>query len=289
MTTRAWDRGPLPPGVRVADDVRFERHDVTFRRYRSERDVGLDIGPGVRIHTWTEFSIEPEGRMVVGARSVLVGATIMCAERIEIGRDVVISYDVTIADCDFHPLDPELRKQDAIANSPFGDVSQRPRLVTPTEKLLRTYPVAARDLRHRRLASTRLRDDPRLGIRRPAPTPARTGDHLDPTIAVARTIGRRSVLSCQRHCHHPVVLPQGRQVARFSSRRAMCRRDTAYFGSVGPLSSLWHLLGADGQAGHPREGCPWPLCSSPEERGGRKRAAGIPHRSLCHHSRDGAE
>jgi carbonic anhydrase/acetyltransferase-like protein (isoleucine patch superfamily) len=130
MSFGIWADGPLPPGVVVADDVRFERHDVTFRRYRSERPVGLEIGHGVRIHTWTEFSIEPAGTMVVGARSVLVGALIMCAERIEIGSDVVISYDVTIADCDFHPLAAGARRDDTVAISPDGDIATRAPLVT---------------------------------------------------------------------------------------------------------------------------------------------------------------
>ena len=50
----------------------------------------------------------------------------MCASGISVGRRVVISYHVTIADSDFHPLDPEARKRDAIANAPFGDKSRRP-------------------------------------------------------------------------------------------------------------------------------------------------------------------
>ena len=45
---------------------------------------------------------------------------------IEIGRGVVISYNVTIADADFHPIDPDARRQDAIANAPNGDRSKRP-------------------------------------------------------------------------------------------------------------------------------------------------------------------
>ncbi len=56
--------------------------------------------------------------MSVGDRSVLVGATILCAGRISIGRDVVVSYHVTIADADLHPHDPELRRLDAIAHAP---------------------------------------------------------------------------------------------------------------------------------------------------------------------------
>jgi acetyltransferase-like isoleucine patch superfamily enzyme len=41
-----------------------------------------------------------------------------------------VSYNVTIADCDFHPIDVETRRQDAIATSPGGDRARRPPLVT---------------------------------------------------------------------------------------------------------------------------------------------------------------
>src|SRR5208337_1959384 len=67
-----------------------------------------------------------------------------------------------------------------------------------------------------------------LLFRRPTAAALATRDHLDAPITNARTIGRRSVLRIQHHCHHTVVLPQGRQVAQFSSRRAMCCRDIAY-------------------------------------------------------------
>jgi acetyltransferase-like isoleucine patch superfamily enzyme len=130
MTAPLWDDGPLPPGVRVGKDVHFERHAVSLRRYRSEREIGLDIGDGVRVYTWTEFSIEPEGAIVVGPRSVLVGGLFMCAERIEIGADAVISYDVTIADCDFHPIEPVARRNDSVAISPDSHLAQRAPLVT---------------------------------------------------------------------------------------------------------------------------------------------------------------
>jgi acetyltransferase-like isoleucine patch superfamily enzyme len=47
-----------------------------------------------------------------------------------VGKRVILSYNVTVADCDFHPRDPAQRKQDAIANAPEGDLSQRPALVS---------------------------------------------------------------------------------------------------------------------------------------------------------------
>ena len=127
--TGNWDHGTLPGNVVVGDDVLIERRD-SFRRYRSEQEPGLVLADSVRVYTWTEFSIEPSGQVTVGPGSLLVGATIMCAERITIGSGVVISYNVTIADCDFHPRDPKLRIADAIANAPGGDLRMRPPLET---------------------------------------------------------------------------------------------------------------------------------------------------------------
>ncbi len=56
----------------------------------------------------------------------MVGAVIMCAERINVGRDVVISHHVTIADSDFHPIGLEERRADAIANAPDSDGPRGP-------------------------------------------------------------------------------------------------------------------------------------------------------------------
>src|SRR5207302_3921771 len=81
-------------------------------------------GDRVRAFTWTEFNVEPTGLLEIGADSVLVGAVFMCAERISIGRAVVVSYNVTIADSDFHPLDPEQRRRDAIANAPGSELAR---------------------------------------------------------------------------------------------------------------------------------------------------------------------
>jgi acetyltransferase-like isoleucine patch superfamily enzyme len=126
--TGTWDYAALPANVRIGAGCYLERSDA-FARFRSQRDPGLVLGDRVKAYSWTAFSIEPEGIVEVGDDAVLVGAQFMCAESIRVGKGVVISYNVTIADCDFHPHDPELRKLDAIANAPAGDATQRPPLV----------------------------------------------------------------------------------------------------------------------------------------------------------------
>ena len=127
--TGEWDRASLPRNVRVGTGCFLERRD-SFKRFRSTREPGLVLGDRVRVYTWTEFNLEPDGVLEVGADSVLVGAIFMCADRVRLGERVVVSYNVTIADSDFHPRDPEARRLDAIAIAPGGDRSRRPEIVS---------------------------------------------------------------------------------------------------------------------------------------------------------------
>jgi acetyltransferase-like isoleucine patch superfamily enzyme len=123
--TGDWDYSTLPSNVRVGTDCWIERRD-SFSRFRSVQEPGLVLGDRVRVYTWTTFNAESNACIEVGDDSTLVGAIFMCAEQIKLGRNVVISYHVTLADSDFHPITPSLRIQDAIAISPQGDPTRRP-------------------------------------------------------------------------------------------------------------------------------------------------------------------
>src|SRR5581483_4862159 len=126
--TGRWNYGALPGNVRLGRDCFLERREA-FGRFRSRRDPGLVLGDRVRLLTWTTFNVEPDGFVRVGDDTVLVGAVLMAAESITIGARCVVSYNVTIADSDFHPLGIEERREDAVANAPFGDRSARPPVV----------------------------------------------------------------------------------------------------------------------------------------------------------------
>src|SRR5205807_7943973 len=105
--TGAWDYSTLPSNVVLGRDCFLERKQ-SFERFRSTRQPGLVLGDGVHVFMWSGVSVEPDGVVEIGAGSMLVGAILMCAERITIGERVIVSYNVTIADCDFHPHDPDL-------------------------------------------------------------------------------------------------------------------------------------------------------------------------------------
>ena len=124
-----WNYGSLPPNIIIGRDCFLERKEI-FNRFRSIRQPGLILGDGVSVYTWTTFNVDPEGLLEIGDHSVVVGAVFMCAEHIRIGRRVVISHNVTLADSDFHPRDPDDRIADAIANAPENRGARRPRIVT---------------------------------------------------------------------------------------------------------------------------------------------------------------
>jgi acetyltransferase-like isoleucine patch superfamily enzyme len=127
--TGAWDYAALPKNVHLGKGCYLECKS-SFRRFRTKRDPGLVIGDRTRVYTWTAFSVEPGGSIKVGNDCELVGAVFWCGGEITIGNRVTISYNVILADSDFHPLDPDLRRADAVAVSPGGDESARPPLVT---------------------------------------------------------------------------------------------------------------------------------------------------------------
>ncbi len=120
-----WDYSLLPANILVGRDCWFERKD-SFGAFRSQLQPGLVLGERVKVFTWTSFNVEQSGFVEVGDDATLVGPVFMCTERITVGKRVVIAYNVTIADSDFHPIDPDQRKRDAVAISPFGNQSQRP-------------------------------------------------------------------------------------------------------------------------------------------------------------------
>ena len=127
--TGRWDYETLPANIRVGRDCFIEQRSC-FEHCRSRRDPAVVLGDRVRVYNWTRFNLEPTGTVEVGDDSTLVGAMFMGAGRITIGRRTIVSHSVTIADCDFHPRDPDARRADAEAIAPGGDLSSKAELVT---------------------------------------------------------------------------------------------------------------------------------------------------------------
>ena len=115
-----WWHKPIPEGV-VWGDGFYAETAQCFRFMRSKKSPGIVFGDHCSVYAGCSFSLGPQGSLTVGDYTLLNGALIMSEERIEIGSHCLISWNVGIADSDFHPIDPAARLQDAMALAPFAE------------------------------------------------------------------------------------------------------------------------------------------------------------------------
>lgn len=125
-----WWQHPIPPNVTWGEGLYLETAQI-FRFMRSKRPDAVVLGEHVSCYAGVSFAIGVNGSCKIGDFSLLNGALIMADERIEIGKHVLISWNVGIADSDFHPLDAAQRRIDTYALAPFyKDRPPRPALKT---------------------------------------------------------------------------------------------------------------------------------------------------------------
>ncbi len=122
-----WTEGTPPPNVRLGPGT-IVTDDLAFKRFHSKEPDALVIGAQCTMDG-VHFDLGEQGRMVVGDYCYFTNAVLLCELEVRIGNYVVIGWNTTISDTDFHPLAPAERIADAIALSPLGKGSPRPPLV----------------------------------------------------------------------------------------------------------------------------------------------------------------
>lgn len=125
----AWTDGPLPPNVRVGAGTTIAGKHA-FRRFRTQAPDALIIGAHGCMDG-VHFALGPQARMRIGNHCYFTNPVLMCELEMQFGDYVMIGWNATIADSDFHPLDPALRIQDAIACSHLGGAPRQPVVSRP--------------------------------------------------------------------------------------------------------------------------------------------------------------
>ena len=125
-----WWTQPIPENVDFGEGFYCETAQI-FRFLRNKAPHAVQIGNHVSCYAGCSFSSGKNGFAKIGDFTLLNGALIMAEERIEIGSHCLVSWNVGIADSDFHPLAPAQRLIDAKALAPFyKDRPPRPILET---------------------------------------------------------------------------------------------------------------------------------------------------------------
>lgn len=114
-----------PRNVMVGDQS-LVTGDLAFKRFHSlVKPVALRIGAGCTMDG-VHFNLGPHARMFIDDHCYFTNAVLLCELEIRIGSHVLIGWNTTIADTDFHPIAPAERIADAIACSPASDARPRP-------------------------------------------------------------------------------------------------------------------------------------------------------------------
>ena len=130
-----WWPHPIPPNIEFGDGFYCESAQV-FKKLISKKPGAVVFGKHVSCYAGCSFAIGENGKCTVGDFTLLNGALVMAEERIDIGSYCLVSWNVGIADSDFHPLEPAQRLIDAQALAPyFKDRPPRPKLKTAPVKI----------------------------------------------------------------------------------------------------------------------------------------------------------
>jgi hypothetical protein len=108
----------LPANVRVGEGTVITG-DHAFKRFLSRSSPGLTIGAHCTMDG-THFAVGEGGRIQIGDYCYFTNAVLLCELELRIGSYVVIGWNATIADSDFHPIAPADRIADAVACSPLA-------------------------------------------------------------------------------------------------------------------------------------------------------------------------
>jgi acetyltransferase-like isoleucine patch superfamily enzyme len=119
-----WTAGDLPANVRLGAGTLLTA-DYAFKRFRSRRDQALVIGTGCTMDG-VHFALGEEAQVSIGDYCYFTNAVLLSELELRIGNYVVIGWNASIADTDFHPIAPAERIADAIACSPLGAGRSRP-------------------------------------------------------------------------------------------------------------------------------------------------------------------
>jgi acetyltransferase-like isoleucine patch superfamily enzyme len=121
-----WAEGELPANVRVGRGTVITS-PLAFKRFRSRRGPALTIGDGCTMDG-VHFAVGEEGAISIGDYCYFTNAVLLCELELRIGSYVVIGWNASIADTDFHPIGPADRVADALACSPLGKGRPRPEI-----------------------------------------------------------------------------------------------------------------------------------------------------------------
>src|SRR3974390_2983254 len=123
-----WLEGSLPAKVQLGRNTVL-KGEHAFQRFRARSNPALVIGEHCTMDG-VHFAMGDVGKIQIGNYCYFCNVILLCELELRIGNYVVVGWNTTLADTDFHPISPAARIRDAIACSPLGHGRARPPIPT---------------------------------------------------------------------------------------------------------------------------------------------------------------
>lgn len=122
-----WQDGNLPANVKLGRRTLLNGSHA-FLRFRSRKQPALLLGHDCTMDG-VHFALGEKAKVTIGDYCCFSNVLLLCELELRIGSYVVIGWNATIADSDFHPISPAQRIADSIACSPLARGRSRPRII----------------------------------------------------------------------------------------------------------------------------------------------------------------
>ncbi len=122
-----WLDGNLPPNAILGEGTTI-CGDLAFKRFCSRQSPALTIGDHCTFDG-VHFALGEEARVHIGDYCCFSNVILLAELELRIGSYVIMGWNATVADTDFHPISPAQRICDAVACSPLGKDLRRPPIV----------------------------------------------------------------------------------------------------------------------------------------------------------------
>lgn len=119
-----WRSGSPPENVSLGRGT-IVTGELAFKRFHARHPEALRVGTDCTMDG-VHFNLGERGSLAIGSNCYFTNVVLLCELEIRIGSYVVIGWNSTVADTDFHPLEPAQRIADAVACSPLGKGRPRP-------------------------------------------------------------------------------------------------------------------------------------------------------------------
>jgi acetyltransferase-like isoleucine patch superfamily enzyme len=125
-----WYGGGIPGNIVLEDNVYLDT-SYSFAAFLSQQNPGLVLEAAAGVYDRTNLIVGPQGYVTVGAYTCLNGTTLICEDRLIIGRHCLLAWGVVVTDTWLSPNVSLSVRRDLLQTAAHSPDRHLPSISTP--------------------------------------------------------------------------------------------------------------------------------------------------------------